>query len=73
VHSAACNHGFVDGNKRTCLVLLLLLLDRSGYKLSRDGSLETQEAVEAMIVAVAKRQMSFSQVEDWMQERICRK
>ena len=28
------NHGFADGNKRTTLILLNLLLERSGYRLT---------------------------------------
>jgi death on curing protein len=70
VHSVARNHGFVDGNKRTCLLLLGLLLDRSGYRLVRDGSPETNEAVEEMIVSVAKGEMSFNNIDEWMRERI---
>jgi death on curing protein len=29
-HSLAKNHGFVDGNKRTALLVLTLFLDRNG-------------------------------------------
>lgn len=35
IESVCRNHGFADGNKRTCLLLLVLLLDRSGYGLAR--------------------------------------
>ena len=73
VESAARNHGFADGNKRTCLMLLGLLLDRSGFRLVKDGSPETNEAVEAMILAVAEGQMPFAQIEAWMAERIGKK
>lgn len=70
VQSVTCNHGFVDGNKRTCLLLLGLLLDRSGYRLEKDGSPETNEAVEQMIASVADGMMSFEQIHDWMIARI---
>jgi death-on-curing protein len=33
VESMAGNHGFVDGNKRTTLILLYTLLSKSGYEL----------------------------------------
>jgi death on curing protein len=57
VHSmAGGNHGFTDGNKRTTLLLLGLMLDRSGYKLADDGTPETVAAVEAMLKSVAKGQ-----------------
>ena len=59
VHSAARNHGFADGNKRTSLLLLMLLLKRSGYELADDGSPATNDAVEAMIVSVAEGLMTF--------------
>lgn len=72
MHSVARNHGFADGNKRTCLLLLGLLLDRSGYRLERDGSAETNEAVEEMIVAVAEGEMNFEDIEAWMKLRIRR-
>jgi death-on-curing protein len=37
LHSLALNHGFVDGNKRTALLVLRVFLERSGYaiRLSR--------------------------------------
>ena len=73
VQSVACNHGFADGNKRTCLLLLGLMLDRSGYKLTGDGSTEANKAAEEMIVAVAEHRMTFEQVEGWMRERIEKK
>jgi death-on-curing protein len=33
MQSIATNHSFNDGNKRTSIILLNLLLDRSGYRL----------------------------------------
>ena len=34
LHSLVLNHGFIDGNKRTALLSLHLLLDRSGYEIT---------------------------------------
>jgi len=51
-------------------MLLGLLLDRSGYKLVRDGSPETNDAVEAMILAVARHEITFEAIAEWMTERI---
>jgi death-on-curing protein len=70
VQSVTGNHAFVDGNKRTCLLLLGLLLDRSGYRLAKDGSPETNEAVEEMIASVAEGAMSFDEIYEWMAARI---
>jgi death-on-curing protein len=72
VHSAARNHGFADGNKRTCLLLLLLLLDRSGYRLRGEGTAETERSVEQLIVDVAEGRMSFEELQTWMQDWIVR-
>ena len=33
VESVAQNHGFLDGNKRTSVILLHTLLNKSGYEL----------------------------------------
>jgi len=49
------------------------MLDRSGYRLLRDGSPETNEAVEAMILSVARHEMEFDAIGTWMAERIRRK
>jgi death-on-curing protein len=46
-------HGFVDGNKRTAVVLTQLLVQRSGYVLH----LETEEALEDLVVAIASHQI----------------
>jgi death-on-curing protein len=74
---AGGNHGFTDGNKRTTLLLLGLMLDRSGYKLADDGTPETVAAVEAMLKSVAKGEvqggMDFDAILSWMTERVRRK
>ena len=36
VHGVVCNHGFADGNKRTALYLVELLVQRSGYEFVED-------------------------------------
>jgi hypothetical protein len=46
------------------------MLDRSGYRLLRDGTPETNEAVEAMILSVACHEMEFDAIEAWMAVRI---
>jgi len=45
VESMARNHGFADGNKRTTLILLHTLLQRSGYTLEAVGCEDIQTAV----------------------------
>jgi death on curing protein len=71
VHSLALNHGFVDANKRTSALSCLLLLDKSGYRLS--GSPETRNVeIEEMIVAVVEHRMDFDALVAWFKARIVR-
>lgn len=72
----ARNHGFVDGNKRTALYAMDLLLTRSGYKLRDDDLDRLNQEVEDMIVAVAHenpaQRMKFDTLLDWFRARIVR-
>lgn len=68
VESMAGNHGFADGNKRTTLILLGLLLGRSGYRLNASN-----HEVEEMILSVAKGELNFDGIHDWLKERVERK
>jgi death on curing protein len=71
VHSLALNHGFVDANKRTAALSCLLLLDKSGYRLS--GSPETRNVeIEEMIVAVLEHRLDFDALVAWFKARIVR-
>ena len=73
VESMVGNHGFADGNKRTTVILLNLLLERSGYRLtpsSRHGSIQNE--VEAMVLDVAKGRLSFDDLVVWFGERTTR-
>ena len=72
----ARNHGFVDGNKRTAVYAMGLLLTRSGYKLRDDDLDRLNREVEEMIVAVAHEnpthKMTFESLVAWFQARIVR-
>ena len=73
VESMAGNHGFTDGNKRTTLLLLNLLLERSGYRLTpSEGDGSIQKEVEYMILDVARKQLSFDDLVEWFRKRITR-
>ena len=65
------NHGFADGNKRTTLILLNLLLERSGYRLVppvKNGSIQVE--VENMIMDVAQKRLLFDDLVEWFGKRI---
>lgn len=66
------NHGFADGNKRTAVILLNLLVERSGYRLRAEGCAAIQRAVEDMILAVARGQLSFEELVAWFERRLAR-
>jgi death on curing protein len=72
VQSLALNHGFIDGNKRTALYMMELLLQRSGYRLRPQGSDIYNEEVEAMISAVVEHQIDLAGLSRWFKERIIR-
>lgn len=70
VESLACNHGFIDGNKRTALLMLNMLLTRSGYRLVADSERQLNIDVENMILAIVEHQMTFDEVVTWLEQRI---
>ena len=67
LHGFVANHGFADGNKRTALLLVELLLRRSGYGLDADGP-----AVLELIVGVADHTVTYDELVVWLRERIVR-
>jgi death-on-curing protein len=70
VQSLASNHGFVDGNKRTALLMMNLLLLRSGYSIRGGSEQQINTDVEAMILALVEHHMSFDDVIVWLEQRI---
>lgn len=71
VESMVRNHGFADGNKRTALILLNLLLERSGYRLrAAQGADRKIQEVEDAILAVARNELAFADLVEWFRSRI---
>jgi death on curing protein len=68
LHAIATAHGFADGNKRTSLLMLFLLYERSDY------GLETREADrwDDVVVDVVTGEMSQAQLETFLRERTFR-
>jgi death-on-curing protein len=70
LESLACTQGFVDGNKRTAVVALNLLLTRSGYAL-RAGNMESLNVeVEQKVIDLIERRIKFEDVVAWLRTRI---
>ena len=70
---AGCrNHGFADANKRTALLNLHTLLDRSGYSLEGLEGEDIEQAVEDLAVAIADENqvVTYDEIAVWMRARI---
>ena len=67
VHGIVSNHGFADGNKRTALYLLELLVQRSGYEFVEDD-----EVVTETITSVARGDISHEDLAEWFRGRLAR-
>lgn len=70
VQSLASNHGFMDGNKRTALLMMNLLLLQSGYSLRGGSEQQINTDVEAMLLDLVEHRMSFDAVVAWLELRI---
>jgi death-on-curing protein len=71
--SVATNHGFNDGNKRSAILLVNLLLERSGYRLQPVDNTENMgEALERLALQVVNDHPHFDEVVHWFRQRIRR-
>jgi death on curing protein len=69
----ANNHGFVDGNKRTAILLTDLLTKRSGYRLmASDTNGDLNWALEKLAVSVARGDLQLADITDWFKQRLRR-
>lgn len=66
LHAVIQNHGFVDGNKRSALIVTLLMIERSGYLLNLDEG----ERIDDIVVSVADGKMDFEDLSDWFRRRL---
>jgi death-on-curing protein len=70
VQSMADNHGFVDGNKRTTLILVNLLLSKSRYRLGHASVAQQNVDIENLILASVKHAIEFDDVVMWFKDRL---
>src|SRR5438105_1102847 len=66
VQSVACNHAFSDGNKRTAVLMLGILLSNSGYALKFANSKSANKEVEQMVLDLVNHQLQLPDVIDWI-------
>ena len=72
MHSLALNHGFIDGNKRTAVQMMHLLLSRSGYALHAASPERLNDEVERMVLEVVGHGLDFEALVTWFEARIRR-
>jgi death-on-curing protein len=70
--SVAKNHGFADANKRTAIILTLLLIERSGYALEPLSGEQLDVALEEFVVSVVADNLSVDAIAAWYEARIVR-
>ena len=68
MHGMVKNHGFVDGNKRTALIVTLLLIERSGYQLA----LGQTDIIDDVVASVANDEIGMDDLAEWFRRRIVR-
>lgn len=67
---ATC-HGFIDGNKRTAVLVTDLMVALSGYILvPADENEDFEQAFEDFTVAVVDHEYTFDQMVEWFKARI---
>lgn len=71
LESMAGNHGFVDGNKRTALLVLTLFLKRSGYGLG-DVDEALNDELEELIIKAAENKLDLNSCANWFKDRLVR-
>ena len=64
------NHGFVDGNKRTTLHILILCLTRSGYEIHASAETDLNVLVETMILDVVEHRLDLDGLGDWFRSHL---
>lgn len=61
----ARNHAFIDGNKRTALVVCLSFLELNGFSLN-----STQEENYLTFLSLAEGHLSGDQLADWLESKV---
>lgn len=67
LHGIVTSHGFTDGNKRTALYLVELLIERSGYEF-----VENDLVIAETIMSVALGETDYRELEKWFKQRLTR-
>jgi death-on-curing protein len=68
--SVAKNHGFIEGNKRTAIILTSVLIELSGYELRLAGDIDA--IMKAIVKAVVVHALDFEELVAWFKARLRR-
>lgn len=63
IHSLVLNHPFIDGNKRTGTVSLLVFLEMNGYRLQ-----VTQKALVNTVLEVESKKINIEKLSAWIKK-----
>jgi death-on-curing protein len=73
MQSVATNHAFVDGNKRTAVILVDLLIERSGWRLQPLPGEDPNRLIEDFVAdGVVGGRWPVKHIEEWFQDRMRR-
>lgn len=64
LHALIQNHPFVDGNKRTGALAVILFLEFNGYELNAKN-----KELESFALKVAVSKISLSEIADWLRKK----
>ena len=70
IQSIAGNHGFVDGNKRTALILAYKLVEDSGHQIVHRSTNVNEDDVEHLILDLTTHCLDFEEISRWLKSQI---
>ena len=70
--AVANNHGFADANKRTAILLTVLLIEKSGYDLVPIGGERLGQAFADFVVALVEGEAGLDDAAKWFKARLRR-
>ena len=72
IEAIAMNHGFVDGNKRTSIILTVSMIEQSGFTFDALGNEDLDATIEALVLSIVRHEITSEAVEAWFKARIHR-
>jgi death-on-curing protein len=72
LQSIAQNHGFIDGNKRTALLVLNVFLERSGYRLTPLEGENLSDAAETVVLGLVEHRIDLEALTSWFRQRLAK-